>query len=146
MSIKRIIGHTELIDLPELRLYNIQAKTDTGAETSVLHCEDFIIFEEDGQQFISFHIKPNLNEAEVNSFTFPIYRQRKVKSSFGQTEKRHVFFTKIRLFDRLYNIKLSLRDRSSMTYPMLLGKNFIKGKFLVDVSRRNLAKNSIHNY
>lgn len=139
---KLIIGRTEFIDLPELGMYNIEAKTDTGAETSVLHCEDFKINKKGGQRFITCHIKPHLEEEEILTLTFPIHRERLVKSSFGQTETRYIFITKIRMFDQLLDIKLSLRDRSSMSYPMLLGRNFISGKFLVDVSKRNLGKNS----
>ncbi|NGM90287.1 hypothetical protein G5B35_23600, partial [Parapusillimonas sp. SGNA-6] len=91
----------------------------------------------------SCHICPHLEDAEMMTLTFPIHRERVVKSSFGQTETRYIFITKIRLFDRLYDIKLSLRDRSSMSYPMLLGRNFINGKFLVDVSQKNLGKNTL---
>ncbi|NGF57945.1 hypothetical protein G5B00_15605 [Parapedobacter sp. SGR-10] len=143
MNNKPIIGRTEVVDLPELGMYNITAKTDTGADTSVLHCEDFEVFEKDGHHFISCHICPHLEDAEMMTLTFPIHRERVVKSSFGQTETRYIFITKIRLFDRLYDIKLSLRDRSSMSYPMLLGRNFINGKFLVDVSQKNLGKNTL---
>lgn len=142
MKQKLIIGRTEFIDLPELGMYNIEAKTDTGAETSVLHCEDFTINKKGGKRFITCHIKPHLEEEEILTLTFPIHRERLVKSSFGQTETRYIFLTKIRMFDQLFDIKLSLRDRSSMSYPMLLGRNFISGKFLVDVSKRNLGKNS----
>lgn len=140
MNKKRIIGHIELVDLPELNLYNIQAKIDTGAANSVLHCEDFKVIEKGGEQFISFKIKPSHNKSDIYSFTFPIFREGLIKSSFGQTEKRHLFNTQIRIFDQLFNIKLSLRDRSAMKYPMLLGKKFICGKFLVDVSKKNIAK------
>lgn len=143
MKEKLTIGRTEIIDLPELGMYNINSKIDTGAETSVLHCEDFKVFEKDGQRYISCHIIANLDSDEILTLTFPVHRERVVKSSFGQTETRHIFLTKIRMFGRLYDIKLSLRDRSSMSYPMLLGRNFISGKFLVDVSKKNLAKNSI---
>jgi len=143
MNNKPIIGRTEVVDLPELGMYNITAKTDTGADSSVLHCEDFEVFEKDGHHFISCHICPHLEDAEMMTLTFPIHRERVVKSSFGQTETRYIFITKIRLFDRLYDIKLSLRDRSSMSYPMLLGRNFINGKFLVDVSQKNLGKNTL---
>ncbi len=143
MEKKAIIGRLEVVDLPELGMYNIRAKTDTGADTSVLHCEDFKVFEKKGHRFITCHIRPHLEDTEILTLTFPVHRERVVKSSFGQTETRHIFITKIRLFDRLYDIKLSLRDRSSMSYPMLLGRNFISGKFLVDVSQKNLAKNSI---
>ena len=137
------IGHIELVDLPELGLFNIKAKTDTGAATSVLHCEDFQIIEKKGHKFINCHIRVDFEKDEVLTFTFPVYNERIVKSSFGQTETRQIFITKIKMFDRLFDIKLSLRDRSCMTYPMLLGRNFIHGKFLVDVSKRNLAKNSL---
>lgn len=137
-----VIGRTEIVDLPELGMYNIHAKTDTGAETSVLHCEDFEVFEKKGQRYITCHIKPDLEQDEVFQLTFPIHRERLIKSSFGQTETRYIFITKIRMFDELYDIKLSLRDRSSMSYPMLLGRNFISKKFLVDVSKKNLAKKS----
>lgn len=143
MQEKLTIGRTEVIDLPELGMFNIKSKTDTGAATSVLHCEDFNVFEKDGQRYINCHIKPNLEKEEILTLTFPIHRERMVKSSFGQTETRYIFITKIKMFDQLYDIKLSLRDRSNMSYPMLLGRNFISRKFLVDVSKRNLAKNSI---
>lgn len=142
MKDKLTIGRYEVVDLPELGMYNIEAKIDTGAETSVLHCEDFEVHEENGHRFITCHIKPHLKEEEILSLTFPIHRERVVKSSFGQTETRHIFLTKIRMFDQLYDIKLSLRDRSAMSYPMLLGRNFISRKFLVDVSKKNLSRNS----
>jgi len=139
---KLTIGRYEIVDLPELGMYNIESKIDTGAETSVLHCEDFEIIEKEGHRFINCHIKPHLEEEEILTLTFPVHRERVVKSSFGQTETRHIFLTKIRMFDQLFDIKLSLRDRSSMSYPMLLGRNFISGKFLVDVSKKGLARNS----
>jgi len=135
MQEKRIIGRIEKVDLPELGLYHVFAKVDTGAETSVLHCDQFEIFEKDGHRYIRCIIY------EHPAFTFPIHRERVVKSSFGQSETRHIFLTKIKLFNKLFDIKLSVRDRSAMSYPMLLGRNFISGKFLVDVSQDHLAKN-----
>jgi hypothetical protein len=143
LKAKATIGRIEVVDLPELGMYNIKAKTDTGADTSVLHCEDFRVFEENGHRFITCHVRPHLEEDEVLTLTFPVHRERTVKSSFGHTETRHIFITQIRLFDKLYDIKLSLRDRSAMSYPMLIGRNFISGKFLVDVSQKYLGKNSL---
>ncbi|TYR35358.1 hypothetical protein FXV77_13250 [Sphingobacterium phlebotomi] len=135
MQVKRIIGRIETVDLPELGLYNICAKVDTGAETSVLHCNQYQIFEKNGHRYIRCTIQGHPD------FTFLIHRERVVKSSFGQSETRHIFITKIKLFNKLFDIKLSVRDRSAMSYPMLLGRNFISGKFLVDVSHDHLAKN-----
>lgn len=145
MKEKKIIGRTEIVDLPELGMYSIHAKVDTGAETSVIHCEDMEVIEKEGHLYIVGHVKPHEDSDEILSISFPVHRERKVKSSFGQSENRHIFITKIKMFSTLYDIKLSFRDRSAMSYPMLLGRNFITGKFLVDVSRKNLAKNSPSN-
>jgi len=140
---KRTIGRIEVIDLPELGLYNIRAKIDTGAETSVLHCEDMQVIKKSGHLYITAFIRPDENSEKTLKLTFPVHRERTVKSSFGQSEIRYIFLTKIRMFNELYDIKLSFRDRSAMSYPMLLGRNFITGKFLVDVSKKNLATNII---
>lgn len=139
---KRIIGRTEVVDLPELGIYNIPAKTDTGAETSVLHCEDMEVTQKNGHLYIIAHIQPDEQHDKTLQITFPVHREKTVKSSFGQSEIRYIFLTKVRLFDELFDIKLSFRDRSAMSYPMLLGRNFINGKFLVDVSEKNLATNT----
>ena len=135
MKGKKTIGRTEVIDLPELGLYNIHAKIDTGAETSVLHCEEM--------EVVTAYIRPDEDSEKTLKLTFPVHRERTVKSSFGQSEIRYIFLTKIRMFNQLYDIKLSFRNRSAMSYPMLLGRNFITGKFLVDVSKKNLATNII---
>lgn len=141
MKEKKTIGSTEIVDLPELGLYNVPAKIDTGAETSVVHCEDMEVLEEHGHLYILAHIATSEDSDETVEVRFPVHRERTVKSSFGQSETRHIFRTKVKLYNTLYDIKLSFRDRSAMTYPMLLGRNFIAGKFLVDVSKRNLGQN-----
>lgn len=140
---KRIIGSIETIDLPELGISGIAAKTDTGAETSVLHCDDMTIRKENGHLYIVAHIQLDEDPTQRHTIKFPVHREKTVKSSFGQSETRYIFLTKIRMFDELYDIKLSFRDRSAMSYPMLLGRNFINGKFLVDVSEKNLAANTL---
>ena len=62
MKGKKIIGRIENIDLPELGLYNIQAKTDTGAETSVLHCEDMEVVKQNGHLYIVAHDQMNTHK------------------------------------------------------------------------------------
>lgn len=142
MLTKKTIGRIETVDLPELGLFNVPVKIDTGAKTSVLHCTDYEVFEKDNHRYIKcrFHIDEDTEPTE--EFIFPVHRERRIKSSFGHSEIRFIFTTKIRMFDRIYEIKLSLRDRSAMTFPMLLGRNFINGKFLVDVSQEYLAQNT----
>ncbi|HZH54440.1 MAG TPA: RimK/LysX family protein, partial [Sphingobacteriaceae bacterium] len=69
--------------------------------------------------------------------------ERTIKNSFGQEENRYVVKTVVRMFGQEYPIELSLRDRSDMEFPMLLGRSFIREKFLVDVSRSNLNRSNI---
>lgn len=137
MASLKIIGSTETVDLPELGLSKVPAKIDTGAKTSVLHCKDFRVEKEGAKRYIYFKLQDDDKEHR-----FIVHREKKVKSSFGESEIRYIFITKILMFGREYAIKLSLRDRSSMKYPMLLGYNFLKGKFLVDVSKDNLSVNN----
>ena len=140
MKDKPTIGWKEIIDLPELGLFNIPVKIDTGARTSVLHADQIRIFEKDNQMYINCLLTVNSNTAENKEVTLPVYKEKIIKSSFGEEEKRYVVLTKIKLFDQIFDIKLSFRDRSAMAFPMLLGRNFIHKKFLVDVYKFNISR------
>lgn len=143
MKDKLTIGWKEIIDLPELGLFNIAAKTDTGAGTSVLHCESLKVLIKDKQKHIQCQLIVNYETHDTIQITLPVYKVKTIKSSFGQSEKRYIVLTKIRLFNQLFDIKLSFRNRTKMAYPMLLGRNFIQHKFLVDVAKSNLSKKAI---
>lgn len=140
MAILRHIGWREKIDLPGLGLRGIWAKVDTGARTSVLHCQDIKLMELHGKPHVSFKpLDENFLGGEAIC-TMPLHAQRTIKNSFGQLEQRYVILTQIEMFGELFDIEISLRDRSKMRYPMLLGRAFVRGKFVVDVSRFNLAR------
>lgn len=136
---KRIIGWKELVDLPALDLKNVPIKIDTGARTSVLHCSAIELIKKGRKQFVRFS---PLSDGYGETFTLPFHRERRIKNSFGQEENRYVIHTDIVLFGEVFPIEISLRDRSGMEFPMLLGRSFIRKKFMVDVSRANLSKNS----
>ncbi len=129
---KLIIGRTEYISLPELNFFNIDAKIDTGADNSSIHCDD-IYLNDDG----TVHFKllddshPDYCEQHIK---MPVYKIKKVKSSNGSIEKRIFVKTVIELFGKKYKAELSLTDRKDMKYPMLIGRKYLQGRFLVDVS------------
>lgn len=140
MTLKKI-GWKELVGFPEFGLIDVPAKIDTGARTSVIHCKKIEVFKRYRRNFVRFtplseEFFPGLPEQE---FIFPFHKERKVKNSFGQEENRIVILTKLELYNKQYPIEISLRDRSNMEFPMLLGRSFIRKKFLVDVSRSNLS-------
>jgi len=133
------VGWKETLDLPELGIYGIEAKVDTGAASSVLHCNSYKVVKEDGQDWIICELIINFETEETKTLKLKLYKTKLVKSSFGQEEKRFYIRTTATLYDQVFGIKISFRNRSQMTYPMLLGKNFLYKRFLVDVSKENLS-------
>lgn len=133
---KRNIGRVDKADFPQLNLFDIEVKIDTGAYTSSIHCKNLKI--EDG------YLKCNFLDAEHPSYhekeiVFDAYDVKVVKSSNGQSEARYRIKTQIVLFGKTHEIFLTLSDREEMRFPVLLGRNFLSKKFVVDINRTNLS-------
>lgn len=134
---KQIIGKRETISIIDLELYDLDAKVDTGADSSALHC-DHIDIDEATQQ-VSFTLLDVVHEAyHGKRMTFPIYKIKKVKSSNGQIQERPSIKVTVEFFGKKYKSVISLTNRADMKFPMLIGRRFLSGKFLVDVSQENL--------
>lgn len=136
----KVIGRREHIDFPDWGLSDIEAKIDTGAYTSSLHCHHIKRIEKDGEEVVTFHLlDPSHKIYEDKLFELPIHRKKTVKSSNGSTEERYVVQTNVRIFDVTLTAQFSLTDRSEMRYPVLLGRKLINSRFLVDVSKKYLS-------
>lgn len=134
---KQIVGKRETISIIDLELYDLDAKVDTGADSSALHCDHIDIDEEKGQ--VSFTLLDEVHEAyHGKRMTFPIYKIKKVKSSNGQIQERPSIKVSVEFFGKKYKSVISLTNRADMKFPMLIGRRFLSGKFLVDVSEENL--------
>jgi hypothetical protein len=131
---KIIIGRREAVSFPELGLYNIVAKIDTGAYTTALHCHD--IREENGMLYFKLldPTHPEYNEQEQK---FSDFSQKEIKNSFGEVEKRYIIKTIIKIGRKRIKSVISLTDRANMRYPVLIGRKLLKNKFVVDVSLLN---------
>jgi hypothetical protein len=137
---KIIIGRKDKADLPSLALKNIDLKIDTGAYTSAIHCQEIRITKVDGKRILTFTLlDPSHSHYEENEFSTKDFTEKQIKSSFGRSEKRFVIETTICLFGKTHTIKLSLSDRGEMRSPILIGRKFLKGKFIVDPSKSNLS-------
>ncbi len=135
---------TEVANFPDLELTNVEAKIDTGAYTSALHCKDIRLIETERGTMLSFCvIEPGgLLTRRVYSDTFT---QRTIRNSFGVAEKRYVIKTKIVLFGQTIHAEFTLADREQMRYPVLLGRKLLRNRFIVDVSLKNLSQQSVEN-
>jgi hypothetical protein len=135
-----IIGRKDKIDLPEFNLKGIDAKIDTGAYGSALHCHHVSVVLVDGRECLSFQLlDPTHPEYENIVYTTDHFSDKKVKSSSGIIEHRFTITTKMILFNKVYLMEFSLTDRNTMKYPVLLGRKFLRKKFLVDVTAKNLS-------
>jgi hypothetical protein len=133
---KQVIGRRELVDFPELGLFSITAKIDTGAYTSVLHCHDIKVT--DGILHFKF-LDPSHPEYSSRDQMFAEFSLKDIKNSFGEVERRYTIRTIICMGGRRIKSLISLTDRKGMRYPVLIGRKLIGKKFIVDVSLVNTA-------
>jgi len=136
---KRTIGRKDKADFPELGLKDIDIKMDTGAYTSAIHCRKIETKIVDGIEILVFTLlDPSHSQYDDKEFSTDKFAEKRIKNSFGGSEKRFVIKTDIRLFEKKYVIELSLSERGEMRFPILIGRRFLMGKFIVDPSRYDL--------
>jgi hypothetical protein len=135
---KKILGRIDKIDFPLLQLKAIDVKIDTGAYTSSIHCSQ--IREKNGKLHCVFESKghPNFKSGEV---IFENYTYTDVKSSNGHRENRYKIKSEVVFFGKTYKINLTLSTRDDMKFPVLIGRQFLRQKFLVDVDIENQSFN-----
>lgn len=137
-----IIGRAEYVNFPEWDLFGIDAKIDTGAYTSSLHCHHIEVFKKNHKKYVRFNLLDPTHEIyNEKLFELPVFKTKRVKSSNGIAEKRIIVKTTIQIANKNLQAELSLTDRSEMRYPVLIGRKLIKkGRFMVDVSRIHLSQ------
>lgn len=127
---KEILGSIDKLDFPLLNLQNIESRIDSGATNSSLHCTNI---EKIDDNFVKFKVLGQ------NNFIKPISKVKNVKSSNGISHKRFFIKTEVLILGKIYISELSLNDRSTMTYPFLVGRDILLQGFLVDISKENLS-------
>lgn len=137
---KKVIGRKDVADFPDLEFENINIKIDTGAYTSAIHCRNVKKIVKDDKILLSFILLDSSHPQYANKeYIVENFKEKKIKSSFGTSEKRFVIKTKIKIFNKSYQIELSLSERGEMRFPVLIGRKFLMKKFIVDPSRYNLS-------
>lgn len=132
---KMMVGALEKCDLPELAIEDLHIRVDTGAATSSLHVDNLVPFEKDGEEWVAFDIHPDYHNVErVVRREAPVNTVKTIKSSTATREQRFVIATDIVLGGQRWEIQLTLTDRSEMTYLMLLGREAMTDKIIVDPS------------
>lgn len=131
-----VIGRLEMVSFPELALSAIEAKIDTGAYTTSIHCHSIEV-DKDSDRVACIFLDPEHPDYSGETHSFDIVKTTKVRSSNGIVEKRVIINTEINLLGETFPIRLNLTDRSIMKYPVLIGRRFLRKKFLVDVTLKH---------
>ncbi len=137
-----LIGWKEYVELPDWGLRRIKIKVDTGARTSVLDVAGCELREHPGRGTVAL-LRLALNRKHPERLTVveaPVLGLITVTSSLGVREQRPLFETRLRLGPVLKTIRLTVTNRASMTFRMLLGRHALAGDFVVDVSQKYLLK------
>lgn len=128
-----VIGWREWVDLTELRCGKIKVKVDTGARSSALHAFNVKEFEKDGETWVKFDVHPDQDSGKRTISTkAKVLEYRKVKNSGGKATMRPVIVTTISLMAEVWSVELTLANRDEMGFRMLLGRQAVRGRFLVD--------------
>lgn len=134
---KRVIGALEQICILDLKLYDLDAKIDTGADSNTLHCDNIFI---DNNKIVHFKLLDDIHHSyHGEEMKIPLYKMKKIKSSNGEIQLRASIKVKVLFFGKKYTTVISLTNRQDMKYPMLIGKKFLQNRFLVDVSQKYIA-------
>ncbi|EGV19774.1 ATP-dependent zinc protease family protein [Thiocapsa marina] len=135
-----LLGWREWVTMPELGLGLVKAKIDTGARTSTLHAFYVDGFRRGGQHYVRFGVHPLQKRTDVVIHAeASVLDQRRVTDSGGHREDRYVIRTRLALAGRDWPIEMTLTNRETMLFRMLLGRTALAGRARVDPARSFLT-------
>jgi hypothetical protein len=135
-----VIGWREWVSFPQLGIPRLKAKVDTGARSSAIYAIEMNKFRRKGRQMVRFKVPYQQTDHRVIvEAEAEVIDERFVKSSSGHTELRPVIRTYIELVGVCWPIHLTLSNRGKMKFRMLLGREALQGRFMVDAEKSYVA-------
>jgi hypothetical protein len=133
MTHKPMLGWREWVALPELNIPEIKAKIDTGARSSALHAFAIEPYRKGGQRWVMFAIHPLQTRSDLAiECHAPVKDRRLVTDSGGHKQRRYVIETRLVLGQSVIQAEMTLTNRDSMRFRMLLGRTAMNQRFFID--------------
>lgn len=126
------LGWREWGALPDLGIHNIKMKVDTGAKTSCLHAFKLEPFTRNDKPWLRIWVHPTQDSDAEHMCEAPILEERSVTDSGGHTEVRYVIKTRLRLGEHEFDAEMTLTNRDTMKFRMLLGREAMRNRFDVN--------------
>lgn len=144
---RRVIGWHEWLALPDLGIHRIAAKIDTGARTSALHARDMVVVHTPEGVMAEFTPPLLRHQSDAAAWPLggvrrvraPLVDERIIRSSNGVEEPRWVVRTTFVLGGIEFTCELTLTNRAGMRFPVLIGRQALRGRFLVNPGRSHLT-------
>lgn len=132
-----IIGAVEPIYILPMKSA-FEARIDTGAATSSLDVDEMNEFERDGEKWVSFKVK-NRRSGEVHTFEKPILKSVKIKR-IDDKEDRVKVYMPVSFGGQKFVSEFTLANREKFEYQVLIGRNILSGRAIVDTSLSHTLK------
>lgn len=130
-KLKAIVGRAERVDFPDGAITGVPAKIDTGAYRSSVWASN--IHEKDGVLHFTL-LGPVSSYYSGKECTTKEFEMVEVENSFGHKEDRYSIQLRMRMGTKIVRSNFTLADRSKKTYPVLIGRRHLRGRYVVDVS------------
>ena len=130
-----VLGWREWLVLPQLGLGPLKVKLDTGARSSSMHVDTLEEFQRDGAHWLRFTVRLARREPHEVCCGAPPPARRTVTDTSGRRTERWFIRTGVQLAGQRFDIDINLTNRRHMLFPMLLGRQALTGRFVIDPSR-----------
>ncbi|BFM06857.1 RimK/LysX family protein [Halioxenophilus aromaticivorans] len=132
-----IIGRIEYVDVMSIDMRK-KARIDTGAETTSIDASNIVEFERDGRKWVQFTVTDRSSD-DMSEVKAPVVRTVRIKQHGVDNVRRQVVELDLRMGTLRETVEVTLADRERFDYPILIGRNFLRGRAVVDVSQKYMT-------